>query len=223
MYSRNHLEKHGAEVDPDAALRYANSTCILCMYGGNEGHIHPADVVPLQPPSRQAIPTRNLCMYCDVEWNHPYQYQDHLEKYHPDVDPDLILRRATFTRNSCMYCDYKWKYSYRYKNHLERRHSDVDPDVALRQANSARNLCMYCDVEWNHPYEYKGHLREHHPNLDPDAVLGEVPGSHRRDKIIARLYKVPGERKRRGTRVENGDARRSGMTVRTQGKRKRRR
>jgi hypothetical protein len=180
MY-RNHLEKHGAEVDPDAALRYANSTCILCMYDGIECHLH------------------------------------------PDVDPDLILRRATLTRNSCIYCDYEWKYPYRYKNHLERRHSDVDPDVALRQANSARNLCMYCDVEWNHPYQYKGHLREHHPNLDPDAVLGEVPGSHRRDKIIARPYNVPSERKRRGTRVENGDARRSGMTVRTQGKRKRRR
>ncbi|KAI0278271.1 hypothetical protein BGY98DRAFT_1096835 [Russula aff. rugulosa BPL654] len=59
--------------------------------------------------------------------------------------------------------------------------------------NSTRKLCMYCDVVWNHPDQYKDHLREHHPNLDPDAVLGKVPGSQRRDKIIARPYKTPAQ------------------------------
>ena len=47
----------------------------------------------------------NSCMYCGASWSRPYQYRDHLEKYHRDVDPDLVLgkppgsrcRRATVT------------------------------------------------------------------------------------------------------------------------------
>ena len=99
------------------------------------------------------------------------------------------LRVITERRTNalCLYCDFKSSRRYEYKAHLKKHHPDVDP-VVLGQANSTRKLCMYCDVEWNRSYQYKEHLREHHPNVDPDAVLvlGEVPGSQRRDKIIAR-------------------------------------
>ena len=94
--------------------------------------------------------------------------------------------REAHERILCLYCDFKSSRRYEYKAHLKKHHPDVDPDVVLGQANSTRKLCMYCDVEWNRSYQYKEHLREHHPNVDPDAVLGEVPGSQRRDKIIAR-------------------------------------
>ena len=189
MY-RNRLGKHGADVDPDSALRYANSTCIRCIY--HEDHLHPGKV------PRQETFTANVCVLCYAKWNHPYQYQDHLKRNHPGVDPDVILGQVIFTRKSCMYCSVEWNSPYQYMVHLEKYHSDVDTDVKLRQATNTvtRNLCMYCDVEWNHPYQYKGHIREHHPNLDPDAVLGEVPGSQRRYKIIARPYKGPGVRAR---------------------------
>ena len=40
----------------------------------------------------------SLCSYCDVEWSRPYQYRDHLEKYHPDVDPDEILGKTAGSR-----------------------------------------------------------------------------------------------------------------------------
>jgi hypothetical protein len=40
----------------------------------------------------------SLCMYCDVEWGRPYEYRDHLEKHHPDVDPDMVLGKAAGSR-----------------------------------------------------------------------------------------------------------------------------
>jgi hypothetical protein len=87
-------------------------------------------------------------------------------------------------------CDFQWQRPYEYRRHLEKHHPDVDPDIIL---GKKPKLCMYCDVMWSHPDWYKDHLREHHPNLDPDAVLGKVPGSQRRDKIIARPYKTPAQ------------------------------
>ena len=50
----------------------------------------------------------DLCLLCDVEWGRPYQYRDHLETHHPDVDPDTIMgktegsrrRAASFARHA---------------------------------------------------------------------------------------------------------------------------
>ena len=38
------------------------------------------------------------CAYCGDEWSRPYQYRDHLEKHHPDVDPDMVLGKAAESR-----------------------------------------------------------------------------------------------------------------------------
>ena len=107
----------------------------------------------------------NLCINCDFMWSQPYQYRQHLEQCHPDVDADLVLGKPAGSRRQTA---------------IFTQTSDITPSVTPR-------LCMYCDVEWNHSSQYKDHLRECHPNVDPDAVLGEVPGSQRRHKIIARF------------------------------------
>jgi hypothetical protein len=38
------------------------------------------------------------CIYCGAQWSRPYQYRDHIEKQHPDVDPDLVLGKAAGSR-----------------------------------------------------------------------------------------------------------------------------
>jgi hypothetical protein len=38
------------------------------------------------------------CIYCGASWSRPYQYRDHIEKQHPDVDPDLVLGKAAGSR-----------------------------------------------------------------------------------------------------------------------------
>jgi hypothetical protein len=40
----------------------------------------------------------SLCMYCDAKWGRPYEYRDHLEKHHPNVDPDMVLGKAAGSR-----------------------------------------------------------------------------------------------------------------------------
>ena len=40
----------------------------------------------------------NLCISCNVEWSHPYQYRKHIKKCHPDLDPDMVLGK---TAGSC--------------------------------------------------------------------------------------------------------------------------
>ena len=41
----------------------------------------------------------NSCTYCGARWSRPYQYRDHLEKYHRDVDADLILGKPSGSRS----------------------------------------------------------------------------------------------------------------------------
>ena len=38
------------------------------------------------------------CVYCGVKWSRPYQYRNHIEKQHPNIDPDLILGKASGSR-----------------------------------------------------------------------------------------------------------------------------
>ena len=38
------------------------------------------------------------CIYCGAIWSRPYQYRDHIEKQHPEVDPNLILGKAAGSR-----------------------------------------------------------------------------------------------------------------------------
>jgi hypothetical protein len=38
------------------------------------------------------------CIYCGAKWSRPYQYRGHIEKQHPDVDPDLVLGKAASSR-----------------------------------------------------------------------------------------------------------------------------
>jgi DNA-directed RNA polymerase subunit RPC12/RpoP len=40
----------------------------------------------------------NSCTYCGARWSRPYQYRDHLEKHHRDVDPDLVLGKSAGSR-----------------------------------------------------------------------------------------------------------------------------
>lgn len=40
----------------------------------------------------------NSCMYCGTRWSRPYQYRDHLEKHHRDVDPDVVLGKPAGSR-----------------------------------------------------------------------------------------------------------------------------
>jgi hypothetical protein len=75
-----------------------------------------------------------LCLYCDFKWRPPYTFSDHLEKCHPDVDPDVILHQADSTRRLCMYCDVEWKHTYEYKDHLKKHHPNLDPDAVLGEA-----------------------------------------------------------------------------------------
>lgn len=43
----------------------------------------------------------HACLCCEFKWSRPYQYRDHLEKHHPDVDRDYILgKRAGSRRRS---------------------------------------------------------------------------------------------------------------------------
>lgn len=110
------------------------------------------------------------------------------------LQPQGVTRhyREVHQNTVCMYCgNFSWNRPYQLRKHLKERHPNVDPDSILggqigRRRKVTIKLCMYCDVEWNHSSQYKDHLRERHPNVDPDAVLGEIPGSLRRDKIIAR-------------------------------------
>ena len=34
------------------------------------------------------------CLRCEFKWSRPYQYRIHLEKWHPDVDPDNVLGKS---------------------------------------------------------------------------------------------------------------------------------
>lgn len=38
------------------------------------------------------------CIYCGAKWSRPYQYRDHIEKQHPNVDPDMVLGKAAGSR-----------------------------------------------------------------------------------------------------------------------------
>ncbi len=38
------------------------------------------------------------CVYCGVKWSRPYQYRNHIEKQHPNIDPDLVLGKASSSR-----------------------------------------------------------------------------------------------------------------------------
>jgi DNA-directed RNA polymerase subunit RPC12/RpoP len=40
----------------------------------------------------------NSCTYCGARWSRPYQYRDHLERHHRDVDPDLVLGKPAGAR-----------------------------------------------------------------------------------------------------------------------------
>jgi hypothetical protein len=40
----------------------------------------------------------NSCTYCGARWSRPYQYRDHLERHHHDVDPDLVLGKPAGSR-----------------------------------------------------------------------------------------------------------------------------
>ena len=41
----------------------------------------------------------SLCMYgCDFEWGRPYRLKEHLERWHPDVNIDVVLGEAVRTR-----------------------------------------------------------------------------------------------------------------------------
>jgi hypothetical protein len=87
---------------------------------------------------KPTIPTyvelqHRLCLYCDFQWRPPYTFslRDHLEKCHPDVDPDVILHQADSTRRLCMYCDVEWNHTYQYKDHLREHHPNIDPDAVL--------------------------------------------------------------------------------------------
>ena len=40
----------------------------------------------------------SLCVYCNAEWGRPYEYRDHLEQHHPDVDRDMVLGKAAGSR-----------------------------------------------------------------------------------------------------------------------------
>jgi hypothetical protein len=40
----------------------------------------------------------DLCMYCGAKWGRPYEYRDHLEKHHPNVDRDMELGKAAGSR-----------------------------------------------------------------------------------------------------------------------------
>jgi hypothetical protein len=75
-----------------------------------------------------------LCLYCDFQWMPPDTVSDHLEKCHPDVDPDVILHQADSTLRLCMYCDVEWNHTYQYKDHLREHHPNVDPDAVLGEA-----------------------------------------------------------------------------------------
>ena len=38
------------------------------------------------------------CFGCDFKWSRPYQYRIHLERWHPDVDPDRVLGKSAGSR-----------------------------------------------------------------------------------------------------------------------------
>ena len=40
----------------------------------------------------------NFCAYCGAGWSRPYQYRNHLEMHHRDVDPDLVLGKPAGSR-----------------------------------------------------------------------------------------------------------------------------
>ena len=42
------------------------------------------------------------CIYCGAEWSRPYQYRDHIEKQHPDVDPNLVLGKVAGSRRKAL-------------------------------------------------------------------------------------------------------------------------
>jgi hypothetical protein len=37
-------------------------------------------------------------MFCDAEWGRPYEYRDHLEKHHPEIDSDMVLGKVAGSR-----------------------------------------------------------------------------------------------------------------------------
>ncbi|KAI0268430.1 hypothetical protein BGY98DRAFT_346926 [Russula aff. rugulosa BPL654] len=45
----------------------------------------------------------SLCIYCDAKCGRAYEYREHLEKHHPDVDPDIILGKAAGSRRRTAY------------------------------------------------------------------------------------------------------------------------
>ena len=52
---------------------------------------------------RQEKHEYSLCFYCDAKCGRPYEYRDHLEKYHPDVDCDMVLGKARGSRRRTAY------------------------------------------------------------------------------------------------------------------------
>lgn len=66
-------------------------------------------------------------MYCDAEWGRPYEYRDHLERYHPDVDPDLILGKAAGSRrkSACFARHRSQQASLPTIEHIQRGHSEI--------------------------------------------------------------------------------------------------
>ena len=46
----------------------------------------------------RAMHDPSSCTYCGARWSRPYQYRDHLEKHHRDVDPDLVLGKPPGSR-----------------------------------------------------------------------------------------------------------------------------
>jgi hypothetical protein len=71
----------------EGALRYLCSPC------------HTSYVQP-QGLGRhiRTVHNPNLCFRCEFRWGRPYEYRNHLQKKHPDVDPDTILGKALGSR-----------------------------------------------------------------------------------------------------------------------------
>ena len=40
----------------------------------------------------------SLCISCDFRWSRPYQYRDHLEAHHPELDTDTVMGKTAGSR-----------------------------------------------------------------------------------------------------------------------------
>jgi hypothetical protein len=45
----------------------------------------------------------SLCICCDAKCGRPYEYRAHIEKHHPEVDPNIILGKAAGSRRRTAY------------------------------------------------------------------------------------------------------------------------